>query len=199
MNSHSIQLINWIACFKERIMDTKHKTGTQVKDDFEDIWEGRRNSQQAKKGTTYKYQTTPFRRYLAEIAQDAYTTGKEKHRGRPRKYPAKAKPDRSAAQIDRQLRQVTKTCIRCKKPFTVPAAHQERRKHCSIMCCTLDRRLFEVTPEELYALVWSQPTTEVARLFGVSDKAIEKRCKRLGIPKPPRGYWLQISRIQKNA
>lgn len=178
-------------------MDTNHKTGTQVEDDFDDIWEGRRDSQQAKKGTMYKYQPTSFRRYLAEIAQDGYTAGEEKHRGRPRKYQAKAKPDRSAAQVDRQLRQVTKICIRCKKPFTVPAAHQERRKHCSLTCCTLDRRLFEVTQEELYALVWSQPTTEVARLFGVSDKAIEKRCKRLGIPKPPRGYWLQVSRLQK--
>ncbi|NLG97359.1 MAG: hypothetical protein GX491_08370 [Chloroflexi bacterium] len=81
----------------------------------------------------------------------------------------------------------------------MPAAHREKRRFCSIACRTLSRRLFEVSPEELYALVWSRPTTEVAKVFGVSDKAIEKRCKRLGIPKPPRGYWLQISRAQHPA
>jgi hypothetical protein len=26
----------------------------------------------------------------------------------------------------------------------------------------------------------------------VSDKAIEKRCKRLGVIKPPRGYWAKM-------
>jgi len=99
----------------------------------------------------------------------------------------------------RRNRKVTLTCDRCGKTFCVPAAHREKRKFCSIACRTLSRRLFEVSPEELYALVWSRPTTEVAKVFGVSDKAIEKRCKRLGIPKPPRGYWLQISRAQQPA
>jgi len=28
--------------------------------------------------------------------------------------------------------------------------------------------------------------------FDVSDKAIEKRCKRLGVIKPPRGYWAKM-------
>jgi len=26
-------------------------------------------------------------------------------------------------------------------------------------------------------------------MFGVSSKAIEKRCKLFGVDKPPRGYW----------
>lgn len=29
-------------------------------------------------------------------------------------------------------------------------------------------------------------------LFGVSDQAVEKRCKKYGIQKPPRGYWAQV-------
>jgi hypothetical protein len=33
------------------------------------------------------------------------------------------------------------------------------------------------------------PVTEVAKLFGVSDQAVEKRCKKFGIQKPKRGYW----------
>lgn len=50
-------------------------------------------------------------------------------------------------------------------------------------------RKFEITKEELGSLVWSYPTKQVAKMFGVSDKAIEKRCKLLGVIKPPRGYW----------
>jgi len=136
---------------------------------------------------------TRFRRYIAEIFPGEYQPDTQSNR------PSRKErvPKDQTALADRSLRLVTKTCIRCHKPFTVPSAHQDRRKHCSVTCCALDRRLFEVTAEELYALVWSQPTTEVARLFGVSDKAIEKRCKRLGIPKPPRGYWLQVNRNQR--
>lgn len=29
----------------------------------------------------------------------------------------------------------------------------------------------------------------LAKKFGVSDAAIAKQCKKLGIKKPPRGYW----------
>jgi hypothetical protein len=25
--------------------------------------------------------------------------------------------------------------------------------------------------------------------MGISDKALEKQCKRLEVPKPPRGFW----------
>lgn len=52
-----------------------------------------------------------------------------------------------------------------------------------------NRRKFDITKEELEQLVWEMPTTEIARLFNVSDKAIEKRCKLLEVEKPPRGYW----------
>jgi hypothetical protein len=49
-----------------------------------------------------------------------------------------------------------------------------------------------VDPDELLLAVWTEPVTTVAASFDVSDKAIEKRCKRLGVPKPPRGYWAKI-------
>ena len=42
---------------------------------------------------------------------------------------------------------------------------------------------------ELMRLVWSKPTVKVAKEIEVSDKAIDKRCKRLEIPKPPPGFW----------
>lgn len=47
----------------------------------------------------------------------------------------------------------------------------------------------EITKEQLLAMIWEIPTEQIGKLFGVSGKAIEKRCKRLGIEKPPRGYW----------
>lgn len=54
------------------------------------------------------------------------------------------------------------------------------------------KRVFEVDKEELERLVWEMPTTKVAKQFGVSDKAIQKRCELLEINKPPRGYWRKL-------
>lgn len=45
------------------------------------------------------------------------------------------------------------------------------------------------TPEKLKELVWSRPTSKIAKELGVSDSAIAKRCRRLGIEKPRPGYW----------
>ena len=38
-------------------------------------------------------------------------------------------------------------------------------------------------------LVWSKPTQKAAWDLGISDKALEKQCKRCNVPKPPRGFW----------
>lgn len=43
--------------------------------------------------------------------------------------------------------------------------------------------------EVLEELIWKHPTTYIAKLHSVSDKAVEKWCKKYGISKPPRGYW----------
>ena len=43
------------------------------------------------------------------------------------------------------------------------------------------------------------PVTEVAKLFGVSDQAVEKRCKLLGVKKPPRGYWAKRAKEDAQA
>jgi len=45
---------------------------------------------------------------------------------------------------------------------------------------------------DLYALVWEQPVTHVAKEFGVSDVAIRKICIKHGIPTPPLGYWAKL-------
>jgi hypothetical protein len=46
--------------------------------------------------------------------------------------------------------------------------------------------------EELFALAWEKPATEVARELGISDVALGKLCHRLQVPKPPCGYWARV-------
>ena len=43
--------------------------------------------------------------------------------------------------------------------------------------------------KELEKLLWEIPTTKIALMFNVTDKAISKWCKSYGLTKPPRGYW----------
>lgn len=46
--------------------------------------------------------------------------------------------------------------------------------------------------EELAKMVWNIPTSVLAKQLGVSDSAIGKKCAKMGISKPPRGYWRKI-------
>ena len=83
-------------------------------------------------------------------------------------------------------------CNICGTPFTVMESSVYRRRYCSKECRVKASRRFEIDAKELEKLVWEMPTVHVATLLGVSDKAIEKRCKKCGIRKPPRGYWRKI-------
>jgi hypothetical protein len=46
--------------------------------------------------------------------------------------------------------------------------------------------------EDLYELAWSKPISELSKDFGISAVALAKRCRRLGIPLPGRGYWARV-------
>jgi len=46
---------------------------------------------------------------------------------------------------------------------------------------------------QLQIAVWTKPTCEVAREYGVSDSAVGRQCRRLGIPKPPCGFWARVA------
>jgi len=81
-------------------------------------------------------------------------------------------------------------CASCGKVF---GTYKKNAMYCSNECAGKAKRKFNPTKEELEKLVWEIPTCSVAKLFGVSDKAIEKRCRLLGISKPPRGYWQKIA------
>jgi len=50
-----------------------------------------------------------------------------------------------------------------------------------------NRRYF--TREELYDLVWSEPMSQLAKKFDLSDVGLAKICRSAQIPVPERGYW----------
>jgi len=54
------------------------------------------------------------------------------------------------------------------------------------------RKVARPSKEELQKLLWQKPTSQLAKDFGVSDKAIEKWAKTYGLEKPGRGYWSQL-------
>ncbi len=79
------------------------------------------------------------------------------------------------------------TCKTCKEVFT---SKSKTQKYCSYKCShKASHKIEHPTKKELFKLIWEKPTTHIAKDFGVSDKAIEKWCKKYGIEKPPRGYW----------
>jgi hypothetical protein len=51
---------------------------------------------------------------------------------------------------------------------------------------------FTLTREQLYDLVWSEPMQRLAKQIGISDVAIAKHCRKLGVPVPERGYWNKL-------
>jgi hypothetical protein len=51
--------------------------------------------------------------------------------------------------------------------------------------------------EDLYELVWSKPMVELAADLGLSDVALAKRCGKLGVPVPGRGYWARVAAGQE--
>lgn len=57
----------------------------------------------------------------------------------------------------------------------------------------------KLSREELFALVWEKPTSEIAKELGLSDVVIGKLCTKLQVPKPPRGYWARIARASRRS
>lgn len=88
-------------------------------------------------------------------------------------------------------------CVRCK---TCQRPINYNFIYCSQECHRTDlygqnTKYIHPTKEVLEQLVWEYPTTYIANELNVSDKAIDKLCKKLGIQKPPRGYWTKQKAI----
>ena len=55
----------------------------------------------------------------------------------------------------------------------------------------------DLAREELYGQVWTKPMRLLAKEYGISDVALAKRCRKLSIPMPGRGYWAKLAVGQK--
>jgi hypothetical protein len=60
-----------------------------------------------------------------------------------------------------------------------------------------DEKPLTLSRDDLYELAWSKPLRELAKDFGISDVGLAKRCRKLGIPLPGRGYWARFDAGQR--
>ena len=60
-----------------------------------------------------------------------------------------------------------------------------------------DNELSKLSRETLYEKVWSMSGVKLSEALGVSDVAIAKRCRKLNVPRPPRGYWAKVEAGQR--
>src|ERR1041384_7379939 len=49
-----------------------------------------------------------------------------------------------------------------------------------------------LTRQQLYELVWLEPMQRLSKQIGISDVAIAKHCRKVGVPVPARGYWNKL-------
>lgn len=69
-------------------------------------------------------------------------------------------------------------CLDCGKEIR---KNSSRCNKCSSILNSENQKKFEVSKEELIQLINQYPMTTVGKMFNVSDNAIRKRCKTLGI------------------
>jgi hypothetical protein len=50
-------------------------------------------------------------------------------------------------------------------------------------------RVIRLTRAEFFNRVWSKPMLQLAAEWGISDQGLAKVCRRLNVPRPPRGFW----------
>lgn len=55
----------------------------------------------------------------------------------------------------------------------------------------------EYTREQLHEAIWSKPCIKLSAELGISDVGLAKTCRRMGIPRPPRGYWARVEAGEK--
>jgi hypothetical protein len=92
----------------------------------------------------------------------------------------------------------TVSCKRCGSKFEsrVKLDGTTATEFCSTRCggSTAQQKVKGLWPDpvELRRMVWDSTVEKVAKHIGVSGCAVKKRCKRLGIGTPPRGYWSKM-------
>lgn len=89
-----------------------------------------------------------------------------------------------------KIQQTSTRCRHCNDKYRRELANEKLKKQKQ----RKQRKLkFEVSKEDLEKLVKEKPMTKIAEIFGVSDNAVKKRCKTLGIVIENRlGYWRKV-------
>lgn len=54
----------------------------------------------------------------------------------------------------------------------------------------------ELTREQLFSQVWSQPMVQIAARYGMTGNGLAKICDRLNIPRPPRSHWTSAPELR---
>ena len=73
-------------------------------------------------------------------------------------------------------------CRVCGKHFRVRPCAPRSVKYCSYECSRMASRKFTITADHLLTMFRDTPNyTQVAKALGVTDNAVKKRCKKLGI------------------
>jgi very-short-patch-repair endonuclease len=62
-------------------------------------------------------------------------------------------------------------------------------KNCFTCSGLLNRKIMWPDKSYFEKVLWEIPTTKIAKNLGMSDNAVAKHIKKLGLTKPPRGYW----------
>lgn len=85
-------------------------------------------------------------------------------------------------------------CLECSKEIEISFCKTDIQKYCSQKCHQIGRRLVErPSKEQLAQMIEEMPKTKIAKIYGVSDKAIEKWAKSMQLKTKPRGYWARIN------
>ncbi len=74
-------------------------------------------------------------------------------------------------------------CKECQKVI------HKNSTHCIDCAGKTARKVERPSIKELEKMLWEIPTTKIAKIYGVTDKAVEKWTKAYGLSKPERGYW----------
>lgn len=74
---------------------------------------------------------------------------------------------------------INKVCIHCGKAYETKSSGS---KYCSQVCFKLSLQRVDITSDELLSMLIREPNyTRVGNKLGISDNAVKKKCKRLGI------------------
>ncbi len=89
------------------------------------------------------------------------------------------------------FRKIEFNCKICGK-YTVSNSKLNKGNYCSKTCSRQVTKIVWPQNEDLARMVYEMPSSALAKVLGVSDSAIVKRCKKFNINKPDPGYWQKV-------